>query len=133
MKTFASFIAAVAVACTLTACGGLSDREKQMVGNYYIPAISDTKPMLELGKDRSAIVRAIRPGELTYNVGGKWKLNRDTLVIETNPASITIEEGDPAMVGTVAPRLAYPVVAFNENTLSLSKQGVTYDYHRRSE
>lgn len=133
MKTFPTFITTVATACLLTACGGLSDREKQMVGNYYIPAVSDTKPMLELEKDRSAVIRAIRPGELTYNVGGKWKLNRDTLVIETDPSSITIEEGDPAMVGTVAPRLAYPIVAFNENTLSLNRQGVTYDYHRRSE
>ncbi len=122
---------AATAAITLSACGGLSEREEKMVGDYYLPAVSDTKPMFELGKDRSAVVRAIRPGELTYSVAGRWELSGDTLVIATDPSSITIEEGDPALVGTIAPRIAYPVEAFNETTLSLDRQGITYDYHRR--
>ncbi len=125
---------AIAIAAlSLSACGGLSDKEKQMVGNYYIPAVSDTRPLLELGNKRDAVIRAIRPGELSYCVTGKWELSGDTLVIQTDPSSITIEEGDPALVGTVAPRVAYPVKAFSENTLTIDRQGVTYDYHRRNE
>ncbi len=126
-------LAASAAAAILSACGGLSEQEEKMVGNYYLPAVSDSRPMFELKNDRSAVVRAIRPGELTYSVAGRWELSGDTLVIATDPSSITIEEGDPAMVGTVAPRIAYPVEAFNETTLSLDRQGVTYDYHRRNE
>ena len=115
---------AIAIAAlSLSACGGLSDKEKQMVGNYYIPAVSDTRPLLELGNKRDAVIRAIRPGELSYCVTGKWELSGDTLVIQT----------DPALVGTVAPRVAYPVKAFSENTLTIDRQGVTYDYHRRNE
>lgn len=133
MRLSAAIIPAVATAALLTACGGLSDREKDMVGNYYIPAVSDTRPLIELGGDRTAVIRAIRPGELSYCVSGKWKLNGDTLVIETDPSSITIEEGDPALVGTVAPRVAYPVRSFNETTLTIDRQGITYDYHRRTE
>ncbi|MDE6126195.1 MAG: hypothetical protein K2G30_04495 [Muribaculaceae bacterium] len=131
MKTLPATIASAAV--LLSACGGLSDREEKMVGNYYIPAVSDSRPLIELGADRSAVVRAIRPGELSYCVAGKWELSGDTLVILTDPSSITIEEGDPALVGTVAPRVAYPVAACNENTLTLERQGITYDYHRRNE
>lgn len=82
---------AIAIAAlSLSACGGLSDKEKQMVGNYYIPAVSDTRPLLELGNKRDAVIRAIRPGELSYCVTGKWELSGDTLVIQTDPSSITI-------------------------------------------
>lgn len=133
MRLFPAFITAVASAALLSACGGLSDREKKMVGNYYIPAVSDTRPLIELRQDRAAVIRAIRPGELSYFVTGKWELSGDTLVIATDPSSITIEEGDPSLVGTVAPRVAYPIHTFNETTLTIDRQGVTYDYHRRSE
>lgn len=126
-------ISAIAAGALLSACGGLSDREEKMVGNYYIPAVSDSRPLLELGNDRSAVIRAIRPGELSYSVAGTWELDGDTLVIATDPSSITIEEGDPALVGTVAPRVAYPVKSFNETTLTIDRQGITYDYHRRIE
>lgn len=126
-------ISAIAAGALLSACGGLSDREEKMVGNYYIPAVSDSRPLLELGNDRSAVIRAIRPGELSYSVTGTWELDGDTLVIATDPSSITIEEGDPALVGTVAPRVAYPVKSFNETTLTIDRQGITYDYHRRAE
>ena len=80
----------------LAACGGLSDREKQMVGKYYIPAVSDTNPLMEL--------------------------NRHTL-----------EDGDPGLVGHVTRRVAYPIRSFNESTLTIERQGINYDYHRRAE
>lgn len=115
----------------LTACGGLSKQEEMMVGKYYIPAISDTNPLIELNADRSAVVRAIRQGDITYSVSGRWKLDADSLIIVTDSTSITIEEGDPGLVGSVSPRLAYPIKDFNESTLTIERQGITYDYHRR--
>lgn len=118
---------------TLAGCGGLSDQEKKMVGKYYIPALSDTRPLIELNPDRTSVLRAIRPGDITYCVTGVWKVDRDSLIIESDSTSITIEEGDPGLVGHVSRRVAYPIKNFNETTLSIERQGITYDYHRRME
>ena len=115
----------------LASCGGMSDREKSMVGKYYIPAISDTHPLIELDADRHALLRAIRPGELSFYVTGQWRVDNDSLIIDNDASSITIEEGDPSLVGSVAPRVAYPIINFDETTLRIEKQGITYDYHRR--
>ena len=54
----------------LWACSGMSEQETQMVGKYYIPALSDTRPLLELNPERKAVIRAIRPGELSFYVEG---------------------------------------------------------------
>lgn len=114
-----------------SACGGMTDQEKSMVGKYYIPALSDSRPMLELGPERHSVIRAIRPGELSYYVEGRWEVKDDSLVIVNDGASITIEDGDPSLVGTVAPRVAYPIVSFDERILRLERGGIQYDYHRR--
>ena len=118
---------------TLTACGGMSKREKSMIGKYYIPAVSDTHPLLELSADRQSVMRAIRPGELSFYVEGEWKVENDSLIIVNDASSITIEEGDPALVGTVAERVAYPILGYDETTLRIERQGVVYDYHRRAD
>lgn len=115
----------------LAACGGLSEQEEKMVGKYYIPALSDTNPLIELNADRTSVLRAIRPGDITYSVTGVWKIESDSLIIESDSTSITIEDGDPGLVGHVARRVAYPIKDFNESTLSIQRQGITYDYHRR--
>lgn len=117
----------------LGSCGGLSDQEKRMVGKYYIPALSDTNPLIELNADGTSVLRAIRPGDITYSVSGVWKVDNDSLIIESDSTSITIEDGDPGLVGHVSRRVAYPIAGFNESTLSIVRQGITYDYHRRSE
>lgn len=117
----------------VSACGGLSKREKAMVGAYYIPAISDTQPLMVLGADGTSTLRAIRPGELTYSVRGKWEMEGDSLIIVNDPATITIESGDATLVGHVSGRIVYPVVGSSEATLSISRDGITYDYHRRGE
>lgn len=117
----------------LAACGGLSDREKQMVGKYYIPAVSDTNPLIELNEDRTSVLRAIRPGDITYSVTGTWQCDGDSLVIVNDSTSITIEDGDPGLVGHVTRRVAYPIRSFNESTLTIERQGINYDYHRRAE
>lgn len=115
----------------LAACGGLSEQEEKMVGKYYIPALSDTNPLIELNSDRTSVLRAIRPGDITYSVTGVWKVENDSLIIESDSTSITIEDGDPGLVGHVSRRVAYPIKDFNESTLSIKRQGITYDYHRR--
>lgn len=115
----------------LAACGGLSEQEEKMVGKYYIPALSDTNPLIELNADRTSVLRAIRPGDITYSVTGVWKVENDSLIIESDSTSITIEDGDPGLVGYVSRRVAYPIKDFNESTLSIQRQGITYDYHRR--
>ncbi len=116
-----------------TACGGLSEQEKKMVGKYYIPAVSDTRPLIELNTDGTSVMRAIRPGDISYSVTGVWKVEKDSLIIESDSTSITIEEGDPGLVGHVSPRVAYPIKNYDETTLSIQRQGITYDYHRRME
>ena len=115
----------------LAACGGLSEQEEKMVGKYYIPALSDTNPLIELNADRTSVLRAIRPDDITYSVTGVWKVENDSLIIESDSTSITIEDGDPGLVGHVSRRVAYPIKDFNESTLSIQRQGITYDYHRR--
>lgn len=126
-------IAGAIAGIMLSGCGGMSDREKSMVGKYYIPAVSDTHPLIELNDDNKAVIRAIRPGELSYFVTGIWKVRDDSLIIENDASSITIEDGDPGMVGTVAPRVAYPILSYDETVLRIKRGGIIYDYNRRTE
>lgn len=104
-----------------------------MVGNYYIADISDSRPLIELHADGSSLMRAIRPGELSFFVTGQWSVDNDSLIIVNDVSSITIEEGDPAFVGEVSPRVAYPIENFDDTTLRIKKHGIIYDYHRRAE
>lgn len=123
----------VPVMLLLAGCGGMSEQEKQMIGKYYIPAVSDSRPLIELDEEYHSVLRAIRPGELSFSVTGEWRVCNDSLIIENDVSSITIEEGDPGLVGNIAPRVAYPILNFGENVLSLKRGGVVYDYHRRLE
>lgn len=116
---------------TLCSCGGMSQQEKDMIGNYYIPALSDTKPLMELKEENHSVLRAIRPGELAFSVEGTWHVRNDSLVIDNDASSIAIEEGDPALVGTVADHVAYPILSYDETTLRIERGGIIYDYHRR--
>lgn len=102
----------------LCACNGLSDREKELVGKYYNTALSDMKPEIELNDDRSAVVRAIRPGDLVYSVDARWEATADSLILIPDTTSIAVEEGDPAAVGHVPARLAWPIVKYNDQTLT---------------
>lgn len=126
-------LALIFAGLALTSCGGMTDVEKKMVGKYYIPAVSDTNPLIELNADGTSVLRAIRPNDITFSVTGTWKMVDDSLIIVNDPTSITIEDGDPSLVGTVSPRISYPVKDFNESTLSIVRDGIVYDYHRRLE
>lgn len=132
-KTLSLHALVLPVCLLLAACGGLSSREKQMVGKYYISAVSDSNPLIELNADGTSVLRAIAPGEITFSVSGTWHADEDSLIIENDSTSITIEDGDPGLVGHVSRRVAYPIHSFNEQILSLERQGIIYDYRRRSE
>lgn len=132
VSTIAVSVAMLSVGL-LTSRGGMSSREKALVGKYYIQAISDTHPLIELNQENRSVIRAIRPGELSFFVEGEWHVKDDSLIIVNDAGSITIEEGDPGLVGTVAPRVAYPIVSYDETTLRIKRQGAIYDYHRRLE
>ena len=115
----------------LGSCGGMTDQEKAMIGKYYISAVSDTHPLLELNEGNAAVVRAIRPGELSFSVEGVWHVRNDSLVIDNDVSSIAIEEGDPALVGNVSEHVSWPIRHYDETTLRLERGGIIYDYHRR--
>lgn len=126
-------IAMLPLLMSLASCDGLDSYEKTMVGKYYNTAISDTNPVIELNKDRTSVLRASRPGEITYSVKGRWHGYPDSLVVDNDPSSITIEEGDPAMVGHVAEHIVLRIKSFNESTMTVDHGGLSYDYHRRPE
>ena len=133
MRHIYPLAAAALLGCALCACNGLSDREKELVGKYYNTALSDMKPEIELNSDRSATLRALRPGDLVYSVKARWEATADSLIVMPDTTSISIEEGDPAAVGHVPARLAWPIVKCNDQTLTLIRNRNTIDYRRRYE
>lgn len=132
-RSFTLVAAALFIGGMLAGCNRLSKQEKEMVWKYYNTALSDMKPAIELNADRSAVVRAIRPGDLVYAVSATWKATPDSLILIPDSTSIVVEEGDPAAVGNVAPRLAWPIVKYNEQTLTLIRDKNTIDYRHRYE
>ena len=128
-----AIVAAAAMSIGLAACNGLSDHEKALVGKYYNTALSDMKPEIELNADRSATLRAIRPGDLVYAVSARWEATADSLIMHPDTTSIAVEEGDPAGVGHVPARVAWPIVKASEQTLTLIRNKNTIDYRRRYE
>ncbi len=131
MKALLIILASAAL--LLASCGGMTDREKAMAGKYYISALSDTHPVIELNDKNRSVLRAIRPGELSFSVEGTWHVEGDSLIIVNDSTSITIEEGDPALVGSIAPRVAYPILRADETMMRIERSGVIYDYQRRPE
>ena len=85
--------AIVCMAAILTSCGGMSKQEKAMVGKYYIPAISDTRPLIELNADNRSVIRAIRPGEISFFVEGEWLRQRLFPGVDHNTLDTSLEHG----------------------------------------
>lgn len=122
------FVTAAAVGL-LAGCG-LSSREREMVGDYFISEISDIEPLYELHGDGTSVMRAIRPEVLTCWVEGRWHIDGDSLILE-NDLSTVKYEGDRSLMGEVATRSAYHITDFNGTSLTLRKDGIDYVYHRR--
>lgn len=114
----------------LAGCG-LSSREKEMVGNYFISEISDIEPLYELHGDGTSVMRAIRPEVLTCWVEGRWHIDGDSLILENDLSTVRFE-GDRSLMGEVADRAAYHITDFNGTSLTLRKDGIDYVYHRRA-
>lgn len=103
-----------------------------MTGNYYIPEISEDDPMLELRKDATCTMRAIKPALLTYSVEGTWNVVNDSLVAELDPSTLKWE-GDSSLIGEITNHYSRHIVSYNEVTLTVDRNGVQYVYHRRPE
>lgn len=123
--------ALLAMLAALASCNKLTDEARPLVGDYYISEISEDEPLYELRDDATCTLRAIRLGVLTYSVDGEWNVYGDSLVVVLDPASI-VWEGDSSLIGEVASRYSRRVVACDELTLTVAKDGNTYVYHRRS-
>jgi len=135
MKKITATIAAVqatALAVLMSSCGRLSDQAKEMVGNYYIPVISEDQPLMELNSNGECVVRAIRPGVLVYEVPGSWNVENDTLLIKLKPEDI-VWEGDSSLIGDVPPELKRAVVEFTGVNLTLKQNDILKVYRRRVE
>ncbi|MCM1484150.1 MAG: hypothetical protein NC043_07425 [Muribaculaceae bacterium] len=125
-----AILTGAAMMMLLASCNSLSDRAKEMIGNYYIDEVTTDVPLLELCEDGTVLQRAIKPGVLTYTVKGKWNVLRDTLYITNDTVPVAIE-GDASLVGNIPEKRNLPVVDFNGVTLTLRNGGADYVYHRR--
>lgn len=112
-----------------TSCGDLSSEAKQIVGNYIIPEISQTEPVMELKRDATCVVRAIKPGVLSYSVEGTWNVENDSLVMALDRSTLKAE-GDTLLIGEIPARSARRIVEFSDFSLQLENGGVVYYYER---
>ncbi len=121
----------VALLALVSACGGLSDREKKMVGDYYESVLSDNIPIYELREDRSATIRKIDNG-IVVSVDGVWKVKDDSLIIDTDKTTLRVDDDDVDVSVACAPHVARYIISYNDITLSLrDSDGFQHDYHRR--
>lgn len=113
----------------VTSCNNLSKEAKEIVGSYIIPEVSQTEPVMELNKDATCVVRAIKPGVLTYSVKGTWNVKDDSLIMCLDSTTVAID-GDASMVGEIPLRSARKVVEHSDFNLQLEKDGIVYLYKR---
>lgn len=116
----------------LCGCSDLSSEAKEMVGNYYIPEVSQDDPLMELNSDGTCIIRAVKPGVLTMSVPGKWNVLRDSLLVRLDPSGL-VTVGDSTLVGNIPLEMKKAVVDFNGSSLTLEYDGVQYVYLRRGQ
>ena len=130
MKLLKAIIAPSIALLALTACSGLSDEAKEMIGDYYINEVSTETPVMELRSNGTVVQHAIKPGVLSYSVKGKWNVKNDSLIIINDVKPFDIE-GDSTLIGEIPKRMSKAVVAFNGLTLTLRSGGADYVYFRR--
>lgn len=131
MKLNKYLIATSLSAVVLTSCSGLSSRAKEMIGDYYVPAISADGPVMELKEDGSCVMHAYgKDNVLTYEVPGKWNVVDEVLEMDLEPEKITFT-GDSSLIGNIPEHISKKVVEFNGLTLTLNVDGINYTYNRR--
>lgn len=122
----------LASSTALSGCSHLSSEAKEMVGDYYLTAVSENEPVMELRKDGTCTLHAIKPDVMSYMVNGEWNVKSDSLIIETEGKADKIE-GDTTMahVGKIPLRISFAVADFNGISLTLRRDGADYVYQRR--
>lgn len=115
----------------LTACSKLSREARQIVGAYYNTELSQTDPVMELRPDGTCLVRAIRPGVLSYTVEGTWNVVHDSLTMKLNAATLKCD-GDSMLVGNIPPSYSRKIVDHTDFNLTLEQGGATYLYQRHN-
>lgn len=116
----------------VTSCSHLSKEARQIIGTYYNPELSQTEPVMQLRKDATCTVTAMKPGVLTYSVDGNWDVTNDSLIIELTPGSIRFD-GDSTLIGDIPTRVARKIISHNDFSLQLESGGVSYLFQRRNE
>lgn len=116
----------------MTSCSHLSKEARQIIGTYYNPELSQTEPVMQLRKDATCTVTAMKPGVLTYSVDGNWDVTNDSLIIELTPGSIRFD-GDSTLIGDIPTRVARKIISHNDFSLQLESGGVSYLFQRRNE
>lgn len=129
MKRFTQILA-LSAATLLCACNHLSDEAKEIIGAYYNPELSQTEPVMELKGNGDCVIRAIKPGVLTYSVEGEWNVENDSLTFELDNSTLKFD-GDSTLIGNIPEHYARKVVSFSDYDLQLEQNGVTYLYQRR--
>lgn len=119
------------VTVALCGCSKLSPEAKEIVGTYYNVEVSREQPVMELNKNATCVIRAIRPGVLTYEVDGTWNVENDSLIMTMDPSSLHFE-GDSSLIGDIPARIARKVNEHNDLSLQLEHDGVTYLYQRQN-
>jgi len=122
----------LAILVCLCSCGKLSKEAKEIVGIYYNPEISQNDPVMELHKNATCVIRAIKPGVLTYSVEGNWNVENDSLVIKLDPSTLKYE-GDSTIIGNIPEKIARKITGHNDFSLQLEQNGISYLFNRRSE
>lgn len=124
--------ALLAATAALTACNHLSNEAREMVGDYYLTAVSENEPVMELRDDGTCTLHAIKPGVMSYTVNGEWNVESDSLIIMTD-GKVASLEGDTSVVriGAIPPRKSYAITDFNGLNLTLNQEGNDYMYQRR--
>lgn len=131
MKTFLQ-IPSLALLSVLCSCSKLSPEAKEIIGVYYNPEVSQNEPIMTLNKDATCIIRAIKPGVLTYEVKGTWNVENDSLIMTIDPATLSFE-GDSTLIGDIPSSIARKIAEHNEFSLQLEQNGVSYMFQRRQE
>lgn len=129
MKTTLYTLSLIMAWLVVASCGNLSREAKKIIGEYMIPEISQTEPVMELNRDATCVVRAIKPGVLSYSVEGTWNVENDSLIMVLDSSTLKAE-GDTLMIGEIPSRSARRIMEFSDFSLQLENEGVVYYYKR---
>lgn len=116
----------------MSSCSRLSSEAKEIIGTYFNPELSQTEAVMELRPDGSCLVRAIRPGVLTYSVEGKWNVLNDSLVMQLDPTTLKTD-GDPHLVGNIPTTYSSKIIEHSDFNLQLEQGGAIYLYQRHKQ